>query len=250
MTWAINQIIRDAISWIDQEYDQNIKSVNTDTEEAITCFFKTELDYAKAISRLLESGDFIGVPPIFRSLYEAYVDLKNLCNDAGYYNYLLALSDRKEIKRMEYNKNKGIQIPDHDINNIISELNTEIENIETEAFCKKYGKKKGYRYSFENRFSLADGKEEYNIVYDILSFDSHNDLKSVLNRCKRKKENISIQSDLNLYSVSSHIAEIPRTLIGSVMFIYEYFNIERSNILIPKNSAIYRDLKPLLGIPD
>ena len=78
------------------------KNINSEaTDLYIASFFSSIIQYADSIVSLLETDNLIAVPPILRSILEAYVELLNLCKYENYPYVLTSLHLKQKIKKLQ-----------------------------------------------------------------------------------------------------------------------------------------------------
>ena len=118
---------------------------------------------------LIERKHGTGVPAIFRLLLEAYVELRNLHENAKYGHHMQASYDKQWLKVLKEAKNK----PNPYLKDIseIANLDNEIRKYEQELADLK---DKGYQpLNVFERFQRAGMEDEYRSLYNFLSSDAH-----------------------------------------------------------------------------
>jgi hypothetical protein len=123
------------------------------------------IEQGKAFSVLFHNKSFIGTQAIARSVFEIYVDIKNIKQNGNYVNYILAAY---------YNRKKEL-----------AKKNSEE---------KKYRKKRNEAYGLYKReetfelltvnqkFKLVNCQDEYNRIYSLMSGHTHSGFDFILNR--------------------------------------------------------------------
>lgn len=124
-----------------------------------------------------------GVPILMRSVLEAYIDLLNLIQDAGY-GYRLqinSLQDRIDLLEAAKSGNpwlKGLITPT---------IDADIIRFEDE---KKKLVDAGFKWlSVKAKFSLQQMYQEYQSLYSIICWDSHNSLTALFRKHTDSKNN-------------------------------------------------------------
>lgn len=135
------------------------------------------LELCGGLITLMNKKFYTSAPSLFRSLLEAYVELKNLYSDAEYGYFMEASLNDQWLKVLREAK-KG--------NPYLSEIlkggqsDTEIEK---HKCALKRLKDKGYKaLRPHERFKKANMEKEYRSLYNFLSCDAHSNIRALINR--------------------------------------------------------------------
>jgi hypothetical protein len=136
------------------------------------------VEYSDAIFNQFKVEKSVAIPLIVRSLLEAYVDLKNLCENPEYgYNLQAAnISEWLRIaKEAETLQNPYLEgFAQHEsFDEQVSEWETEIENLKNRGFSKLT--------RFEC-FKRAGRENEYKSLYNFLCSFAHNNERALIDR--------------------------------------------------------------------
>lgn len=101
MSQEIFKANTDFIKWIIDQYNEHITIRDKFDEIYIATYFSSEIEYANALNVLISTNHLIGIPPLFRCLFEAHIDLINLCRYEDYYLVLYSIFLRQDIREME-----------------------------------------------------------------------------------------------------------------------------------------------------
>jgi len=136
-----------------------------------------ELAYGMVI--LLDKKAYAGVEPIFRTFFEAYVDLRILFSDPNYKDHLEYEYHEQWEKLLTIAK-KGqnpflSKIGAHkDVQKRISDHQHVLKKLTQRGITKSLKKK--------DKFDRANLSAEYESIYNFLCSESHNDLRCLYNR--------------------------------------------------------------------
>jgi len=167
---------------------------------------------------LLENGGHAGVPSVYRTLLEIYVELRNLshcktygyCMDTAYFKYRLTF-----FKNVKKGNPYFVGMADG--------LDLEVEIPKCKEKIKEL-EDRGYRQlSVWNRFDHAGMADEYNSVYHILSGDAHANKSVLINRHFEHKDgdfNVVFFKDTSIDSMSHYIFLTVETLIESAVILH------------------------------
>jgi hypothetical protein len=152
---------------------------------------------AKSMVVLYEAKQFEGIEEIGRSIFEGYVDLENLQNDAKNYPfYMLACSERQKVVFLNaHERQSGDNFSAEVIEKLgeafgypVSKLKSDQES-RIELICEKLPKKyvqkdkQGKRKplnSLEQKAKWAGLESDYNGFYRLMSPHSHHDVSSLV----------------------------------------------------------------------
>ena len=78
------------------------ESIDSDAKDLyIASFCSSIIQYTDAIVSLIETDNLIAIPPILRSILEAYVELLNLCKHENYLYVLTSNHLKQKIKKLQ-----------------------------------------------------------------------------------------------------------------------------------------------------
>lgn len=139
----------------------------------LVCLYGTLIELVGSLIILLESKRKRGVPVIFRSFLEAYIDLKNLYEKAKYCNNMEASDHEQWIKVLKEAKHK----PSNQYLKDIPNLDEKIQEHEKKLADLK---DKGYNsLNIFQRFERAGMVNEYRSLYNFLSNDAHSTISAL-----------------------------------------------------------------------
>jgi len=133
------------------------------------------IELSSSIKVLYKSGHFSAIPVILRTILEAFVDLRNLCQDHKY-GYSLTMNTSKEslkfLKAAKDDMNVYAEMiaSDPDIDNHITKFYEEIKIL----------KDKGIKeIRIKEKFEQASMASEYQTIYHMLCAATHNDIRAL-----------------------------------------------------------------------
>lgn len=136
------------------------------------------IELAGSLITLIEQKHRTGVPPIFCSILEAYVELVNLHKDAKYGYYMDASYHEQWLKVLREAKNK--------LNTFLKDI-SEVDNLDEQIQENEQAledlKNNGYKpLKVFERFERAGMVNEYRLLYNFLSNDAHSNIRALVNR--------------------------------------------------------------------
>src|SRR5665648_450493 len=144
----------------------------------LVCLYGTLIELAGSLIVLIESKRKRGVPIIFRSFLEAYIDFINLHEKAEYSYNMDAGNHEQWIKVLKKAKYK----PNNQYLKSISKINNLDEQIQEHEKEFVDLKNKGYNsLNIFQRFEKAGMQDEYHSLYNILSNDTHSNIRALIN---------------------------------------------------------------------
>lgn len=150
----------------------------------VVALYGSIVELTGAMIILTEKRLITGVPVLLRSALEAYVDLYNLSENAAY-GFALELSYLKEWLKILAEASTGK-------NEYLASISDAPDLLATiSAWQKKKTEleSKGHRsLKVEQKFQRAGMEKEYRSVYNSLCSDSHNNLRSLIDRHVELKE--------------------------------------------------------------
>lgn len=196
------------------------------------------IELSGALLMLLNEGGIIGVPSIFRTILETYVEFHNLLKDKTYGYHMEAQYNDQWLKLLK-EAAKGTN-PYLKSITYVSELPQKIAGMEKELADLK---SKGYSpLKVRDRFERAGMLNEYYSMYNLLSADAHGNIRALVNRHIEIK---GADFDLVFYKdapLSDFLASIDSTcglLVHSAIEIHELLNSE----VLSEVKALKEDLE-------
>lgn len=144
----------------------------------LVSLYGTLIELTGATVSLIDLGQRTGVPPLFRSFLDAFVEFKNLTKSANYVHYMEAsyrnqwLKVFMEAKTLDnpYLQKIGEQ---SDIDGTIQEFRDSLEQLQEEGF---------HPLSIFERFEKAGLVKEYRSLYNFFSNDAHSNIRALISR--------------------------------------------------------------------
>jgi len=157
----------------------------------LTMLYVSIVELTDCIFILVQAKEYAGIPSLFRSLLEAFVDFKNLTHNESYANHMLARSHDEWIRVL--NKARSSSNPFlakystwKDIDSQIDQHKAELDRL----------KKNGYGpLKVSQCFKQAGMAQVYSSVYNFLCSEAHNDIRALIMR------HVDINKSCNDYSV-------------------------------------------------
>ena len=143
------------------------------------------IELAGSLITLIEQKHRTGVPPIFRSILEAYVEFANLHKDAKYGYYMDASYHEQWLKVLREAKRKT-----NPFLKDISERGDLDEQIQEDEKVLEELKNNGYKpLNVFERFEKAGMVNEYRSLYNFISNDAHSNIRALVDRHLEIHEN-------------------------------------------------------------
>lgn len=140
----------------------------------LVCLYGTLIELAGSLIILIESKRKRGIPVIFRSFLEAYIDLINLYEKAEYsYNMDATYHDEwiKVLKEAKHNTSNPYLKDIPNLDEKIQEHEKKVVDL----------KNKGYNsLNIFQRFERAGMVNEYRSLYNFLSSDTHSSIRALI----------------------------------------------------------------------
>ncbi|WP_420390560.1 DUF5677 domain-containing protein [Marinobacter sp.] len=136
------------------------------------------VEYSDSLIHLAMAKKSVAIPVVFRSFLEAYVDFKNLAEDRRYGNHMEASYSKewlRVLEEAEERKNPYLVGIGSD-----AELMLQIQHHKDRLTQLKAD---GYQpLSHYTKFEKAGMVEEYRSIYNFFCSDSHNNIRSLIDR--------------------------------------------------------------------
>lgn len=174
-------------------------------KQTLLAYCSSLLDLADVIITLSDTGKLSGIPIVYRTFSETFVDFHNFSSDRSYY-YRLQSNRLKEWRKVLDNLN-----PKHfewlkesaELDDLI-EFKAQL--IKEEAELKDQFKP----IRIGVKFDLANSKDFYDTFYNELCSDSHSNLRSVFSRLHLDGNDPKIQ--LCISTIPQALTELETTL--------------------------------------
>jgi len=180
------------------------------------------IELSGSITLLIDEKIAIGIPSLFRSMLEAFVELKNLCENAEYGYYMEASFVKEWLKiyrEAKENPNPFLsEISKHDkLDSLITEYKKKLVSL----------KKRGYYpLKVEERFKRADMEDEYRSLYNFLSRDAHSNISALIGRhyeIDGDDFSVTYYRDVPIQSLVVYIDSVAGILVKSAGMIHGLF---------------------------
>lgn len=187
------------------------------------------VEYSHGCLTLLRDGDLTSLPPLIRSMLEAYVDLINVTGDADYAHvmqatYLKDLLDMYKAAKREPDNPYLISIAQlADLDERVSRTRKEFDEVKGKA--QKFGKD---ILKISERFKLAGLQPIYPVIYKMLCQDAHNNPNSLISRHLEADGggiNVTFFREKDVAEVAAVLDTMFAVLIDSVAMIRRFFNV-------------------------
>jgi len=164
------------------------------------------IELTGSIIILLDRGMASGVPILLRAILEAFVDLVNLTRTAQYGYYLevsyikewLKILDEAKLGKNEYLASITALLT---LDETIAKWRKEKAKLEAKGF---------HALKIEQKFKQADMEKEYRSIYNILCSDSHNNLRSLIDRHIQREE-----TDFEIVFYKAYTSEDSAHFVGT-----------------------------------
>lgn len=188
----------------------------------LVCLYGTLVEMAGSLVTLIDKKHRTGVPPVCRAFLEAYVDLKNLYENADYVYHMDARNYEQSIKMLkEAKKNPNPYLKS------ISEMENRDEVIQKLEQNLADLKKKGFNpLNVFQRFERANMEDAYHSLYNILSSYAHNNISALVDRhLEINKDDFTVvyYKDEPLEGFLTYLDSMAGLLIDASMKIHDFF---------------------------
>ncbi len=163
------------------------------------------IDFSDAILRNCKSRSNISIPVIFRSFLEAYIDFKNLHNDANYLQNIEASDTKEQLRLLKFSREENnpflADIANiRDIDDLISHEENKLKNFRARGI---------HVLNTYQRFEKAEMTDEYRSIYHNICAHSHNNITALISR------HINIDTENNMSVKLEVLLEPDRKLLLS-----------------------------------
>jgi hypothetical protein len=197
------------------------------------------IELSSCIIILLENNGKAGIPSIFRTILETFVELKNL-TDSPKYGYYMEVAHNKQwlyLLTSAKNGNPFLKAIAAEINleRQIQEYEQKIKNLEHEGYSQ---------LKIWKRFEMAGMENEYNSLYNFLSCDSHSNIRALISRHAEFTDDdykvVYYRGEPD-ESFLTYVNSTIRLLVNSAILIHTVFEtekVEELNNLLEEYNAI------------
>jgi hypothetical protein len=209
------------------------------------------IEYSHGCLTLLRGKDLTCLPPLIRSMLEAYVDLINVTRDAEYAHvmqatYLKDLLDMYKAAKREPDNPYIISIAQlEDLNERISSTQKEFD--EAKGKAQKFGKD---FLKISARFKLAGLQLIYPVIYKMLCQDAHNNPNSLMSRHLEANDegiNVTFFREKDVTEVAAVLDTMFAVLIESIAMIRNFFNVNESKQQFEELQRVVSEFKVRLA---
>lgn len=144
----------------------------------IVCLYCSIVEYSDSMHTLFKEEKVVSMPLILRSMLEAFVDLKNLCNERTY-GYHMQASNLKEW--LKVTREAGT-LENPYLEGLASAKGFDEQTAEWEAELKDLRDKKYAPLRQDEKFAKAEMTNEYKSLYNFLCSYSHNNFRALTDR--------------------------------------------------------------------
>lgn len=191
----------------------------------LVALYGTLIELAGSLTTLIERKHRTGVPPIFRSILEAFVDLKNLHESAEYVHHMDASYYDQWIKVLKEAKGK----PNPYLKSISEIKNLDEQLKKDEHELTELKKKKYIPLNVFERFRRAGMEDEYRSLYNFLSNDAHSNIRALISRHVEIHEsdfNVVYYKDEPLEGFLTYLDSTAGLLMEASMSIHQFFETD------------------------
>lgn len=196
----------------------------------MVALYGTILELCGGFITLINAKLYTSVPPIFRSIVEAHVELKNLFSEAEYGYFMEASHKDQWINVLEEAK-KGENPYLADIHRW-DKLDIEIKN---QKCAFRDLQKRGYRpLKIWERFKKANMENEYRSLYNFLSCDAHSNIRALISRhidINNEDFEVVFYNDEPLEHHLSYLDTTAGIVVDSSGMIHDVFKTGQDNIV-------------------
>jgi len=141
----------------------------------VISLYGSVIELSSSIKVLYKSGHYSTIPVVLRTILEAFVDLRNLCQDPKY-GYSLTINSNKEslkfLKAAKDDQNVYAEMIARD-----PDIDHHIANFKKKNESLKANGNKGM--NIRDKFRKADMLDEYLTIYNMLCAGTHNDIRAL-----------------------------------------------------------------------
>jgi Family of unknown function (DUF5677) len=191
----------------------------------LVALWGTLVEFTGCLIGLIEGNHGAGVPSIFRSMLEAYVELTNLYEKGDYAYYMEASFNEQRIKLLEEAKKN----PNPYLKRISQSENLEaqIKNGKTELANLKA---KGFApLKILERFERAGMVHEYRSLYTSLSNNAHSNIGALVNRhieIHGNEFSVVYYKQKQLEDYLTYVDSATGLLVNASLKIHTFFNTD------------------------
>ena len=183
------------------------------------------VELTEACRVLLKFERLIGIPILFRSIFEADANLVNVIRDKSYMNVLNANFLKEKLRHFEHQATNPEnpffgQTTKDEVEREIQNVKKELDDLKRKGFAPKSNAKQA---------DDAGMKNEYQSVYAMLCLDSHNNIRSLEDHHLSRSDNGAYHLMINKTEQSDiepFLDSIARVLFNKTCEIAKIFNVQ------------------------
>lgn len=185
-------------------------------------FYSSMIELSAGITILLKNSSYVGIPSLFRTLIETFVEFKNLEKDQ-HYRFYIEVSYLEQWLRVYKDAKKGLNpyldgIGKLDLDEIIKGIQQRLDELKARGFVE---------LRVAQKFKIAGMTDFYNSVYNSLCADSHSNLRALIQRhagISEKDFNVILYKNETIESFLSTIDTTCALLLDASLKIHEHFD--------------------------
>ncbi len=186
----------------------------------LVALYGTLVELAGSITILIDNNSRIGIPSIFRTFVETFVEFRNLSTDPKY-GYFMEASHLEQWTRVFKEALKGTNPYLEGMSNTV-DLN---ELIEQHVKKMEELEKEGYKpLSIFRRFKKAEMEDIYRSIYNFLSNDTHSNIRALISRhadINNKDFSVVYYKDKSIESFITYLDSASGMLVDASIKIHE-----------------------------
>lgn len=183
------------------------------------------IELVGSLTVLIENGNRTGVPHIFRGILEAYVEFKNLSDDADYGYYMEAANHQQWIRLLRGSQDAANPYLSEIANAEASDSMLKTHEDELAAL-----KEKGFApLTILARFQRADMEHEYRSIYNFMSAHSHSNIRALVERhldLSRKDFEVVFYKEASIESYLTYVDTAAGLLVDATRRIHEFLETD------------------------
>jgi Family of unknown function (DUF5677) len=191
-----------------------------EVQRILVCLYATILEQCESVAILLSNRKPAGTDAIFRSILEATVDMTALLRDRQYLHHMNAAYHKEWAKLIE----QGVSGDNQFLAGFAKEEGVQERLENHRAELKRLREAEIEPLNNYERFRRADMIAEYRSIYNMLCSESHNNIRSLINRhmvVVGHDIELNLSSDDGDYAVT--LDSIAGVLLGATLAIHRSF---------------------------
>jgi hypothetical protein len=188
----------------------------------LMALYGTLIELTGCIIILLQNNGKIGIPSIFRTFLETYVEFLNLSEDPKY-GYFMEASHLEQWKRVLVEAKKEVNpylngiSKAVDLNETITQHVNKLESLKNQGYIP---------LSIFKRFEKAEMVDVYRSMYNFLSNDTHSNIRALIGRHAELRKNdfsVVFYKDEPIERFLTYIDSASGSLVDASIKIHEIF---------------------------